>query len=318
MNGHIQIIRAMAAMAVVAIHSNAEGILGVLDRPFLNFSVAMFTFLSGYLTRITIKNLSSFYKKRILKVLIPYIVWTLVYCIAYGKVDQFLKCLVTGSAAAQLYYILVYIQLVILTPFIGALIQSRYSIVGWFVTPVYILFTRYVGTFAKMSIPVGTICLAWFIYYYLGMQLGNGRIKICIKWNVLWTLYTTSIALSICEGMVWFFCFDNFDMATTQLRMTSIITSLVSCFIAYKFIKNEHSTSKNKLFDLLINVGNRSFGIYFAHLFVLSALGTLFERLNIEYMLSFPFKTILALIISYVFAFLANATLGKYSWLLGL
>ena len=61
-NRKIQILRTMAIFAVVMIHSNADGIFAVINRPFLNFAVAMFTFLSGFLTKTKIDNIFGFYK----------------------------------------------------------------------------------------------------------------------------------------------------------------------------------------------------------------------------------------------------------------
>ena len=315
----IQIIRAISAFAVVIIHFNANGPFAVLDRPFVNFGTAMFTFISGYLTNITIKDFNLFYRKRILKVLIPYIVWTFVYCIGLGKFGSVVKCLITGSAAAPLYYILVYIQLVILTPLIGRLIQSKYSILGWLVTPVYILLTRYIGNGMSYPVSAQTLCLAWFIYYYLGMQLGNKTIdfNLNLKEYKLWVLYAVAIVLSICEGAIWFYEFNNSNMATTQLRMTSIVTSLTACLIAYGYINNGANISKGKISRLLISMGNCSFGIYFSHMAVGIVINKISEVTRLQF-LQFPVKAVLVFGVAYMLSFIGKKILGRFSWMLGL
>lgn len=53
----IQILRGIAIIAVVAIHT-VRGDISIIIRPFINFAVAMFIFLSGYLTKIEDKNLT--------------------------------------------------------------------------------------------------------------------------------------------------------------------------------------------------------------------------------------------------------------------
>lgn len=65
MNKRVQIVRAFSIIEVVMIHTNATGIVGVLSRPILNFCVAMFVFLAGYLTKLDIPDVMTFYRKRI-------------------------------------------------------------------------------------------------------------------------------------------------------------------------------------------------------------------------------------------------------------
>lgn len=51
-NHRIQILRAFAIIAVVMIHTSPPAAGQVIFRPFINFGVATFLFLSGYLTKI--------------------------------------------------------------------------------------------------------------------------------------------------------------------------------------------------------------------------------------------------------------------------
>ena len=48
----IQILRGLAIVAVVFIHNTPDGLPQVICRPFLNFSVGLFLFLSGYLSNV--------------------------------------------------------------------------------------------------------------------------------------------------------------------------------------------------------------------------------------------------------------------------
>lgn len=75
----IQVLRAIAILAVIMIHTCPSGNAQVIFRPFVNFGVALFLFLSGYLTKMDDRDWIAFYKKRILRVSIPYIVWTILY-----------------------------------------------------------------------------------------------------------------------------------------------------------------------------------------------------------------------------------------------
>ena len=73
----IQILRGLAIMGVVLIHNTPEGIAQVIYRPFINYSVGLFLFLSGLLTSYQTLD----YKKRLKKVLISYVIWTMIYVV---------------------------------------------------------------------------------------------------------------------------------------------------------------------------------------------------------------------------------------------
>lgn len=56
MNKRVQIVRAIAIIAVIIIHTCPAGILGIYIRVGVNFAVSVFFFLSGYLTKINIEK----------------------------------------------------------------------------------------------------------------------------------------------------------------------------------------------------------------------------------------------------------------------
>ena len=79
----IQMLRGLAIIAVVFIHNTPGGLPQVFCRPFLNFSVGLFLFLSGML------SCADKWKprKRIMKIVIPYVIWTLLYVILHNYKD---------------------------------------------------------------------------------------------------------------------------------------------------------------------------------------------------------------------------------------
>lgn len=73
-NNTIQLFRALAIIAVVIIHTTPEGVCQIVYRPFVNFSVATFLFLSGYMTKAENNDWGTFFKKRIKRVAVPYVI----------------------------------------------------------------------------------------------------------------------------------------------------------------------------------------------------------------------------------------------------
>lgn len=315
-NRKIQIIRGISICAVVMIHSNVSGIGAVLDRPFLNFCVAMFIFLSGYLTRIPVQSVKLLYKRRILKVLIPYVFWTFLYAAENTDVLEIPILLITANAAAPLYYISVYIQLVLLTPLAVILLYSSHSWIGWLLTPVSLLILRYGGIF--IHIPLGPfsisqLFLPWFIYYYLGLALGNHRVSCSLGYKTSLFVYFCAIILSEIEGILWF-RYGNFDMSTTQIRITSMITSVAAILLVYRYLEDRNIPFSNHFGTKMIaKVGDYSFGIYFCHIAIMKILSYLPGYQSIL----FPMNSFLILLVSVLFIWLIKRILGKYSFIIG-
>lgn len=314
-NQHIQFLRGLAILAVVMIHSYIPDLPRVLIRPFINFAVALFIFLSGYLTKTQITDIGSFYAKRILRVLVPYTIWSVVYGATQGF-EGFLLDFATGRCCGGIYYyIFVYVQFVILTPLICRLLQSKLRWIGWLITPIGTLIFRYL--FLLADIPVlsnnyNYLFIAWFIYYYLGLALGNGNMKLSKKTGSYALFYAAAIVISMAEGLIWY-KLDNFDMATTQLRLTSILTSFTFLLLCHRFLTKQPGFVTGLLGKTVILLGDCSFGIYLSHILVQQVLQKVLPRI-----MFFPMNFLLMLAISGTCVFLGKKILRKHSWFLGL
>ena len=276
-NPKIQILRAIAIMAVVMIHTCPTGTMQVYVRPFINFAVATFLFLSGYLTDVSKINIKDFYKKRIIRVIIPYTIWSILYTTAgslSSGIDfkKYITNYLTAGGAATMYYIFVYIQFVILTPLLGKLIKKKYWFIGFAIAPISLLIKYYwllTGTIPNKYISTiwGVCCLGWFTFYYLGLYFKNTpKLK---KYNarIIIPIYLITIIIQIIEGYFWYKLGEV--NCGTQLKLSSLLTSSVFIIIEYIYINN--STFKGNC-KLLLLIGNYSFGIYISHCMIISLL----------------------------------------------
>lgn len=308
----IQVFRALSIIAVVMIHTTPLGEWQVFCRPFINFSVATFLFLSGYLTRIENDNWYAFCKKRIVRVIIPYVIWTVVYTLpkilSGGSILLLAKKLVTANSAAIMYYILVYIQFVLLTPLLGKLAKSNYRCLGWFVAPIATLFFKYYGLLTGyeyneyISLFWSNACLRWFIYYYLGLLLGNKIIKPNYSLKILVSLYFVSILLQMLEGYGWFLL-GNEDCGT-QIKFTSFITSTIFLLIVYNILNKPNIDIKSKF---LRSLGDYSFGIYLCHIMIIKIL----RYMHYNAIFPYPLTSVIVIFISWVLCYIGNKTLGN-------
>lgn len=84
----IQLFRGVAILGVILSHTCPEGMWSVACRPLVNICVPLFLFFSGYLTKIENTDWATFFKKRIVRVAIPYLIWTVIYTIQTGDLKS--------------------------------------------------------------------------------------------------------------------------------------------------------------------------------------------------------------------------------------
>jgi surface polysaccharide O-acyltransferase-like enzyme len=244
----------------------------VIARPFVNIGVPIFLFLSGYLTKIENKDWIAFFKKRIIRVLIPYLIWTVLYTIQAGDLSRLLFNLLT-TGVSPLYYIFVYIQFVLLTPVLGKLAQSKYRHLVWFITPIYLIFYKYIPLFT--GTPLGghtfiicwNLCLGWVTIYYLGLLLGNQLIVKRHSMVLLAIFYAVSILLQMGETYGWQMLGEV--NSGSALKLSNIVTSVLFLLIIYIILERGGFKNCNRL---MVLIGDYSFGLYLSHVVILRAL----------------------------------------------
>lgn len=293
-------LRALAILCVVMIHTTPNGMCQVLTRPFTNVGVAVFIFASGYLTPIKTDNIIKFYTKRILRILIPYVVWTLLYTLAYKNYGRLAYNLLTAKIAPQFYYVFVYIQLVLITPLLNRLANSKFRFIGWIIAPVMTIIFKYIPFFTDfhinkyVSLIYGNSFLAWFTFYYLGILLGNNIIKLKSGTVKLTVFYIISIGLQMLEGY-WWMKLGNVNCGT-QNKVSTLLTSSLFLLIVYKLLQSEKQIKYNFLTRGIELLGDCSFGIYLSHILVIRYLKRL---LPIYGDLPFCLNSLTVLIVSF-------------------
>ena len=308
-NNMVQIFRALAVIAVVLIHTTPSGYCQVFFRPFVNFAVALFLFLSGYLTKVENDNWGAFYKKRIIRVIIPYVIWTVLYALVARQLNKLPENLLTANVIVPMYYIFVYIQFVLLTPLLGRLAKSRYQFLGWFVAPTTIMvfnyYWLYTGTEINPSIKLiwNDSCFGWFTFYYFGLILGNRIIEKHYSLKILAIIYFAAIVLEMAEGFVWLKLGGK--NCGTQLKLTTILTSTIFLLIVYTILQRGRFDIKNRFLRM---VGDYSFGIYLCHVMVLNFLkgfNTIYEYIP------FPINAVIVLLVSLCFCHFTCRVCGE-------
>lgn len=255
--------------------------------------------------------------RRIKKIIIPYIIWSFIFAVVNRRINTFIPDVFMSKCNGIYYFILVYIQMVLLIPVTFKLLRSRFSKLGWFVTPVSIFLIRYISLWFNLELGFpfqGELFVFWFGFYYLGVSLKNGYINLQLSKKCLTNLCLFSLVIQGVEGFIWYWM-GNFDMATTQLKMSSIITTGLFCIRAYIYIEagdlnlNEQPVILKKFLKVL---GDNSFGIYLCHMLIIRILNKLVPMANV-----FPINAIFVIMISTVCVMMAHRILGKYAYVIG-
>lgn len=283
-----QSIRGICILAVVLIHS-----LGGFDysvgydtefivlRQVINFAVATFVFMSGYFVPVEkICNKDFSYKEWILnrggRLCVPFVIWSLLYSgISLVKDSHhgvsvnwlgYLYRFIVGKSATPFYYIVVLIQLTVITPRLVNVVKESKIIKNllWLITPCYLLYI-YVWNLTTGFSPrlYETLLPAWFGFYYLGINVRCGLKLKCSRWKVL-----IAWAVSCVEALALRKLGMNVGFYTSQITFGSFLYSVAVIGWILKQSDTQHGSAK-----LLGEIGDCSYGIFYVHMAVLMGVG---------------------------------------------
>ena len=285
-NDYWQVVRAICIIAVIAIHcpsalnrdnADYQFHLYMMMRSLVNFPVAVFLFLSGYFINQEkcLNDPKTYILKRGERLLIPYLFWSMVY-IAVSAVSgdkigllTVIGHLLTGKAAAPLYYVVVLVQLTILAPLlISSTNMKRYWL--WLLTPAALLIT-YAFAFRTGAVPwyCDTLFPLWFGFFYLGIRLRAGDLHIDSFLRKLGSIPCVLIAFvfNYAESELLLSCGITSELSVSQNRIGGFIYALTIIGLLYRLSENKKSYSK-----ALVWLGDNSYAIYLTHYLVLKIL----------------------------------------------
>jgi surface polysaccharide O-acyltransferase-like enzyme len=280
---YFDVLRGLAILGVVAIHSTGEGLNFTADsfnfnftllwRQIINFSVPLFLSISGFF--MARKNINSseeyflFLKNQIPKVYIPCMFWSLIALLVafflFGKplLDELFKML-SFQAVGPYYFIALIIQFYILFPVLKIFSNIHGVLISAIVSLTMTILIFYIRYYTNISFPLiiyAGLFPTWVVFFVYGLYLGSGgKISISNKSLVLGILI--SYLFSCIESYCLYSNFNQAADAVTAVKPTSFIYSL---FVISFLFKNIGFVS----IEVLKTLGKMSFGIYLIHMFIL-------------------------------------------------
>ncbi|MCP9612488.1 acyltransferase [Coprobacter sp. LH1063] len=308
-------MKGLAIIAVLFIHTGGDGTVDIACRQLYNFPVALFFFLSGYFIkdeRLDIKGIKH--------ILIPYAIWTLLYFVKTTVEGspvttwRVINSLFFGGAFFPLYFLIVLIELKLISPWIVRHIRKMMSVSQYtfykdwtlLITPAT-LCILYIIRYYTHSQPLiyAQIFPTWFIFYYIGAIMKFGG----FRGNTLTALCCTLFGLYL---SIWESAYINEVLGTpswagSQIKFSTFFYSLSFCIL----LMTLHQKVKR---NIIVRLGELSFGIYLLHMPMIKitnyALNGILDILHIE-----KFKILLvnqlsiisiSLLLCYIFLIVMN------------
>lgn len=292
-SNRIQCVRGACIIMVCMVHCISMTPYETVLAPFCHGAVGVFLFLSGLLTDGAQLDVRRFYRKRITRVFWPYLIWSVVYTLVYQDATEFLLKLLTGQCCGAFYFILVYMEMVLLTPLLLRLARSKVWLLGYLLMPVY-LCVVYVAVWTgnQMNYPYNiNHFLAWLSFYYLGLCIRNcesnwisrmrrrlrgRRMTFPIIWSALLVL---CLLFEEVEGQYWT-AYATSGMSSTQVKFSAMCTCFVACVLVYAYFSSaavDRSIWRSVASHVLHFFGDLSFGIYLTHMLIITFLSRVID-----------------------------------------
>lgn len=248
-------------------------------------------------------------KRRLIKVAAPYLVWSAIYLVALHPDTSLgvIKALLTGGASAQMYYLPVYAQLVVLTPLLLKLLKTH-RVALYAVTPIMLVAWE---TFALLELNVprlGWLFPMWLLYYLVGLEWGRWRDFLKDRRRLVAVAAVVGLSSQVAEGFLWN-SFGDYGMATSQLRITNMVSSVA--VISLFMVGSEAVKGRLAACGPLVRLGDLSFGIYLCHMVFVMALSRVVSMAGIACVASSFAIWAIVLILSALFVAACQRILPK-------
>ncbi len=296
---YVQVIRCIAMLVIVTLHvtfpliykhnsiahfdwwtSSNIYIWGKLGSP-------LFTMVSGLLLLNPNKeqSIAVFFKKRFVKVLFPFIIWSIVYFLwrvyVRGEVfnsQEVVRMFVQGPVYYHLWFIQMILGLYLATPILRFYTKSAsfenmaYFLTVWFIaTSLLPLLDRFLGVKVGLEIYVTTGFIGFFL---LGYFL---RYVTVVKQFLPYLLLLVSISVLLTQLLTYFLTVQGnqgvFDNSFLLSESFNIVIASTCIFLFFKSLDYKKIFMTFPFFkSIVIRVSSTSLGIYFIHVLIIEEL----------------------------------------------
>jgi len=301
----INIVRAVAILAVMMIHATSEGtyvpVAGSWTQRmffsmnmFGSFAVPVFIFVSGlvlfyrYYAGWRPRDSFDFYKRRIVSVVYPYLAFSLLYYLFYQYINTgalsfspygFIKLLPLGDAGYHLYFMIIIMQFYVLFPLLISAFKA-WPPLGKAMPAVAVLVQLgYHAATARIVVPhSASLFITYFAIFVLGGYVGIHYAAVSVWARRYWGLLLAAalVAGAVFVGLYWLVYYGKHLVAGGWFRLSYNVFALLAA-VALIGCGKRLLEGSGLLVKPLLRLGQISFGIYLVHPAVLSAIKAVIE-----------------------------------------
>lgn len=327
-NYAIDFIKTISIFAVVIIHVSTA----YLDRSlpfnlsfdfllfinqFSRFAVSLFFLSSGLLLGskyIKIPSAGVFYKKRILRILPPYLFWTIVYYLLFSSVAaifkwSFINNLLTGDTSYQFYFIPTICVLYLLFPYIvkyKKILLSKQFVLLFFVIECILLYFVYYSMFQIPLYSPFRNALINLSPFLIGIFLSQNyeKTKRFLMHNIFLSFATAGVTgiIVLAESLLLFAGSKDAIFLRNQWR-PSVLTYALSFGALSYFLYENYFQKWNKY---ILWLSTYSFGVFFIHVAIMYPLLIIIDRYKLYGFLSFLVFFITTVSVSYLLIYFSS------------
>lgn len=293
----INYLRAIAIIGVLIIHTtdstaavkNLTGLTFSLMyiEELIRFAVPMFIFVSGFVLYNKYKSelpVKDFYKKRFMSILIPYIIFSVLYCIINTQLGLFptftfnsvITSIFNFSASGQFWYIQLILTFYIFYPVIIAYYEITKDRFGIYIltalfSPILIMYI--LGSFIPSFGFALSTPFKYLIYFLFGIYINDNYAKICpllerisMKKVILLVVLIVSLPLVSMFLVVDPRCGTQFSNSIPYYYQLALVSTHILHICIFIFCLYLLLIYKPRL-GILQKIGEYSYGIFLVHAF---------------------------------------------------
>ncbi|MFZ2152712.1 MAG: acyltransferase [Microgenomates group bacterium] len=294
-NSSINLMRIVATIAVVIIHTTtrilevahfdfASAPIAIFFNQLARFAVPLFFMISGYVLEVSYANYEDkwkFQKKRIEKILWPYIIWSAIYYywVYTNHAMGYWQSLMGGNASYQLYFMPTLIIFYVIFPILSSTLKwwsNKYILGAIGVGELFLLTKDYYTHSLNMAYPLAVMILNIFVFM-LGMTVSHHlhRLEsILEKYNFYWFLATIAVGIYVVyEGISRYLSSGNYLAFYSQWRPSVLIYTILLAGSMYYLLSKINIEA-----NVVRKISALSMGVFFVHVLVLEMMWKLWPN----------------------------------------
>ena len=291
------LVRVLAIYLVVVIHTSgqltnawgrvpeSEWLIGDLYGGVARAGVPLFFMLSGYLLLPRSESLGAFYRKRVLKIVIPFVVWSALYisgdCLQQPGLctpDYLMQYVLLKRTYFHLWFLYSLLGIYLIMPALRLIVRPENDRVLWYLVGLWLVFQpirTLMDQFLHFSLNLNSQLAVGFLpYFFLGYLLGEMRLTRG-RLAAAAALFAAGSAVTVAGTYALTRAAGQFNGYFYDYVTIGVIPAAAGAFLLLRRLSEAGFLATEGAHAFLRRVSGSTFGAYLIHVAVLRGLDAL-------------------------------------------